>query len=500
MIPRLIVQYWDQGDMPEDIARLTKSWADVNNYFGYRCFNKLDAVEFLREFYPENVLNAFLNCALPAMRSDLFRVAFILKFGGVYVDAATCCYSSIDKLLTTDSRLHLVNKWHGGIWNGFIAAEANDSSLRLIFDKIISNIEAKRSNDVWAVTGPGVYKMLLDDIYEFIRVIPQSDLGDIFTLENDLEHKKNNHWSLAQQEKSIFVDTLSAEGVDFEIGTPKIIFHLGPHKTATTTFQRMLERNESLLNRHGYNLVTVRSSLNEQYKLWRQNYTRSVQGYLLGRRNSQQLKKELKDHFSELINNFSHENGGLFVSDENLLGPVPGHFFAKAKGREKKFYSASKIIFEALNEITCVPKPQIILCRRKLLDFLCSSYKDMIQKMSSQESLIEFVDALDPSFNSSYENFYVNVGPLHEIVDFSDFIKNMESLVSALTGIKLRSKIKSVSNPSLSWRAAELAIKVLPSLRDEKDKKDVVRALSQQISGSSKLYDEQLDSLSTRYC
>ena len=154
--------------------------------------------------YGKKIQDLFLSAALPAMQSDIFRVAYCLAKGGFYIDAGTRCKAALDPHLPANGELLLMRKWHGGVWNGMIGAEADQADLKLIWDKIIHNLQARETQDVWQVTGPKSFNQVVNHSKDGskIRVVEQKDIA-FFDIVSDLKYKAN-HWSEVQKTQSIF--------------------------------------------------------------------------------------------------------------------------------------------------------------------------------------------------------------------------------------------------------------------------------------------------------
>lgn len=123
----------------------------------------------------------------------------------------------------------------------------------------------------------------------------------------------------------------SGHSRDFEV-----YLHLGPHKTGTTYFQSCLEANEARLNAAGVGLVTVRSDMSGRYNEARIRYTRILQKFLLDRPTDETpVIKELAAAIQQIVSILPEASfRKAVISDENLLGPMPGHDFTGQRGRE----------------------------------------------------------------------------------------------------------------------------------------------------------------------
>jgi len=87
-VPRTIVQFWDQRVVPRDVRKCMDSWHHLERRgFERVTFHDREAEDFIAEHFGPRHSAAFARCFHPAMRSDYFRLCFIARNGGFYVDA-----------------------------------------------------------------------------------------------------------------------------------------------------------------------------------------------------------------------------------------------------------------------------------------------------------------------------------------------------------------------------------------------------------------------------
>lgn len=88
-IPRTLVRYWhDPDDLPDDVRACLASWNRLrSDGFDLRTFDDASGATYIRKHYTRREADAFNRCRHPAMRSDYLRMCFILREGGLYVDA-----------------------------------------------------------------------------------------------------------------------------------------------------------------------------------------------------------------------------------------------------------------------------------------------------------------------------------------------------------------------------------------------------------------------------
>ncbi|MBE7213922.1 hypothetical protein IGW68_01960 [Shewanella benthica] len=464
-IPKVIVQFWNDIDKPSDIKGLMNSWRVENSDFEYKCFNTQTAATFIESNYGNETVQLFLKAKLPAMQSDIFRVAYCLKNGGLYIDAASKCILNLGPLVEKEEKLLVMRKWHGGICNGIVAAPPSNPILMKIWEEILQNLRDQSINDVWKATGPGLFNKFCDDPINSssTNIYKQLDLKKYFLLVNDLKHKGEQHWSKKQKEISIY-NTLEVK--DIKKVLPKIYIHLGHHKTASTSFQNFLELNEAYLNSNKIGLVTVRSKFSTAYKELRVDYTRIIQGSLLSKSpNMEQIIHQLVQVLKELFSLVSHDGfEHIIISDENLLGPPTGHFFAGRKGRETGFYSSSELVFKALKIAFGYKLEKVFVTERGADSFLRSSHKNFVLKLQDSEIFSLFQQEMDDDYEKQYRDLFTNfrtiIGEQAHVFDFKCFISDYGKALDLVLSRKLTlpNKLTNKSNASISERGVELGV------------------------------------------
>lgn len=87
--PRTLVQFWhDPSDLPDDVKVCLASWERLRDHgFEFHMFDDVSAADYISDTFGQRELKAFSRCRHPAMRSDYFRLCFIVAEGGLYVDA-----------------------------------------------------------------------------------------------------------------------------------------------------------------------------------------------------------------------------------------------------------------------------------------------------------------------------------------------------------------------------------------------------------------------------
>lgn len=108
-VPKIIVQFWNNLDrIPKDVQECLDTWKQLlSKGFTRLIFNDRKARDFIFNQFGSIHVEAFDHCYHPAMRCDYFRLCYILKKGGFYVDADEMYQGLNLKYLFDDNRLKL---------------------------------------------------------------------------------------------------------------------------------------------------------------------------------------------------------------------------------------------------------------------------------------------------------------------------------------------------------------------------------------------------------
>ncbi len=89
VIPKTVIQFWhDANDIPADVQECLDSWRPLETQgFQRLLFDDIEARRFIDRHYGRGFADAYDQCLHPAVRCDYFRLCYMVKFGGFYVDA-----------------------------------------------------------------------------------------------------------------------------------------------------------------------------------------------------------------------------------------------------------------------------------------------------------------------------------------------------------------------------------------------------------------------------
>lgn len=207
-INRNIMLYWDSPVPSPSICSVLEKWQSVYPAWNVRLYNSETSARFLCDKFGIEIMKLFSQCAIPAMRSDFFRVFWALSEGGIYSDVR---FTPKQRPFMFDDSKNInlvVHAKKRRIRNGIFYAKKNCDEIKSIAYEIISRIIRKKSNHIYDVTGPRVWADVVgmtetntigvySNLYLFDSYLDKNNFSEI---RRDTEH----HWSNLQKTICIF--------------------------------------------------------------------------------------------------------------------------------------------------------------------------------------------------------------------------------------------------------------------------------------------------------
>ena len=206
-----LIQYWDQPDPPEVIAERMQGWRQQHPRWQYQRFDRASAAAFLAAQHGPALSQAFLDIRLPAMQADVLRIAALLAEGGLWIDAATTCFSPVEDWLDLQAPLLLLRKphqEHPKVCTGLIHAPApGHPLLEAAWQSMAAALLARAGTKVYRSFGPGLLRDLLaSGAWDHtLNVRPVAELHDHLRFGSSSKVlPAEQHWSQRQQSESLY--------------------------------------------------------------------------------------------------------------------------------------------------------------------------------------------------------------------------------------------------------------------------------------------------------
>lgn len=217
---RNIMLYWDDSCPPE-VCAVVEKWRDVCPGWNVSLFDESTACQFLQARYGKEIVRLFLRCAVPAMKSDFFRVFWAMSEGGIYSDVQYVpkrepLFFDPDKDITVYTYPR-----SGPIINDIFYSRKGSKELKLVALEILESISRETIPFVDLATGPAAWcRALGKEETGTMAVISRNTLHRFVRITEHLNDKMKStsemHWIKLQKRMSIYA-TLSKTGTFAEI-------------------------------------------------------------------------------------------------------------------------------------------------------------------------------------------------------------------------------------------------------------------------------------------
>jgi mannosyltransferase OCH1-like enzyme len=161
VIPLDIYQTWKIKDLPPKMKECVERLKRMNPKFKHYLYDNNDCMEFIKNNFDKDVLEAYNNLVPGAYKADLWRYCILYKKGGIYLDIK---YSNLDKF----DLIEMIDKEYyvkdlpqsgNGVYNAFLICKAGNQKLLKCINKIVENVKNKYyGTGSLEITGPLLMK------------------------------------------------------------------------------------------------------------------------------------------------------------------------------------------------------------------------------------------------------------------------------------------------------------------------------------------------------
>jgi mannosyltransferase OCH1-like enzyme len=179
----------------------------ISPTFEYRYCDDDTCDQFVREYFPGAVWDAYSKLQVGAAKADFWRVLVLLAHGGIYLDIDSNFAAPPEGFIKDDASELLIIMKNGEITNYFMASAPGNPLLQRMVDKIVANIADNTLASVYDMTGPTV----VDAIAKEAGVTPANyqlvcTQGQFTNKKSQYVDKPNGTWWTEQSQKSIVRD------------------------------------------------------------------------------------------------------------------------------------------------------------------------------------------------------------------------------------------------------------------------------------------------------
>lgn len=163
--PPRIVQYWDTPDPPPEVRAAVLQWVDLG--WRHTLFDNRAACSFIRRAFGPSEAMLFDQLWHPALRSDLFRLFFLVAEGGTYIDADTVPARHAREGLTCPggvlAAISNTRRPKCAVTNGILSAPPEDPTVKAFLARVLDTLRQRPGLGIFWLGGPGALTSFLYD-------------------------------------------------------------------------------------------------------------------------------------------------------------------------------------------------------------------------------------------------------------------------------------------------------------------------------------------------
>ena len=164
VIPLNIFQTWHTKDLPPLMKNNVEYIKKLNPAFTYRLFDDQDCYNFIKENFPDDVLEAFNKLIPGAYKADLWRYCVLYKLGGIYLDIKYRPVKGFKFINLTEKEHWVLDANGSGIYNALIVCKPENQILLRAINQIVQNVKTKYyGKSCLEPTGPKLLSRYFND-------------------------------------------------------------------------------------------------------------------------------------------------------------------------------------------------------------------------------------------------------------------------------------------------------------------------------------------------
>ncbi|MEZ5816104.1 MAG: tetratricopeptide repeat protein [Hyphomicrobiaceae bacterium] len=154
-IPRIITQFWDEPDVPDDLLRYIDTWRSAEG-FEHRLFSYATARKTLGDALGERHVRAFRSLRFAQPQADYFRLAALFLWGGIHADADSMRRLDPEAFLPAGCNFLAYREATGAIASGIIACAPRHPIIETALELATQSALDAEADSSWFRFGPGL--------------------------------------------------------------------------------------------------------------------------------------------------------------------------------------------------------------------------------------------------------------------------------------------------------------------------------------------------------
>jgi len=178
----------NMSDVPSGLYHTIKHNIRLNPEFEYRIYDYKSIEEILKNEFDENVLSAYNSTDSYKIKSDYIKLAFIYRYGGIFIDIKNICVYRFINLIRINNVFYVHNLTNNTIDLSLLASHSNNPGIKNAFNEASEQLLNKYyGNSYDEITGG---KLLGSQLF-YLGYLPEYSL---LTIDNNniIKLRKDN--------------------------------------------------------------------------------------------------------------------------------------------------------------------------------------------------------------------------------------------------------------------------------------------------------------------
>lgn len=138
MIPKIIWQTYKTSTPPLIFLDSVHTWLIKNPEYKWYYFDDDKCQQFIRDHFNDEFYKMYTSLPIGVMKADVWRVAVVYTYGGVYADLDTTCIKPITDWVKDKDLVVGVETEHGSINNYVFAASPKHPALYTVLEEFLN--------------------------------------------------------------------------------------------------------------------------------------------------------------------------------------------------------------------------------------------------------------------------------------------------------------------------------------------------------------------------
>lgn len=221
-IPKIIWQTTkDPNNLHTNAKKSIASFLQKNPNYGWYIMDDEQCRQFIQDHFSQEFYNMYISLPIGVMKADVWRIAIIYVYGGVYIDTDCDCMVPLDSWIDPKDELIVFEEHHNGSYGNFvIIAQPKHPALLESLNKVIQIYNSETFLSQSSPTpiqdfGAGAYYLGVKEYIENnvdhnIRILKYTDHrilnsfhNEAYIVHNAASIKWNNYDSWRKQQRRL---------------------------------------------------------------------------------------------------------------------------------------------------------------------------------------------------------------------------------------------------------------------------------------------------------